>query len=149
MDRTLKVNGNSGCRSAQPVDSDFYNVYFGLGHGLKLIDNSKVFKVSPAGAAFGSLLVRHFQRESSSQRFLDVGTGSGVHALLLRSMGVSAVTATDVSGVAVAVAKRNEINNFGVGAIDFVIGNLFDGVLSGESKYDVILFNPPGVESSR
>lgn len=144
MDRTLKVDGNSECRNAHGVDSDFYNVYFGLGHGLKLIDNAKVFRVSPAGAAFGSLLVRHFQRESSSQRFLDVGAGSGVHALLLRSMGVSAVTATDVSDVAVAVAKKNEMNNFGVNVIDFVVGDLFEGLRSRESRYDVVMFNPPG-----
>jgi len=126
------------------VSGDSYNVYFGMGHCFKLIDEPGVFKVSLAGLAFGSLLIRYLSKESTNGRFLDLGTGSGVHSFLLKGMGVKSVTATDISKEAVFVARRNELCNFGVNSIEFTFGDLFQGLSGGAEKYDVILFNAPG-----
>ena len=126
------------------MEGDSYSVYFGMGHCFKLINEPGVFKVSLAGLAFGSLLARYLNKEYIGSRFLDLGTGSGVHSFLLKGMGVKSVTATDISKEAVFVAQRNELCNFGERTIEFAFGDLFQGLPDGSKKYDVILFNPPG-----
>lgn len=126
------------------VFDDSYSVYCGLGHCINLFYDAKVFKVSPAGVAFGSLITRYVNKEHKDAKFLDLGTGSGVHSLLLKSMGVGSVTGSDISTDAIVVAKKNEFNNFGVNTIEFFCGDLFQGLPDLSEQYDVILFNPPG-----
>jgi len=130
--------------STASMEGRSYSVYFGMGLSFKLIDEPGVFKVSRAGLAFGSLLIRYLNKECIGSRFLDLGTGSGVHSFLLKGMGVKSVTATDISKEAVFVAQRNELCNFGVNTIEFASGDLFQGLSAGSAKYDVILFNAPG-----
>lgn len=81
-----------------------YAAYFGLGHHLKLHDRPGVFKVSLAGMALGSHLLKGLLPHELSGKSLDLGTGSGVLALLLRSLGAGDVTASDVSESAVDLA---------------------------------------------
>lgn len=100
--------------------------------------------MSPAGEAFGSLIARRFGGRDRDARFLDVGTGSGVHALLLRQLGMRHITACDISVDAVQAARANELVNLGESCIEFVQGDLFDAMPAAEDGYDVILFNPPG-----
>ncbi|HDS1758838.1 class I SAM-dependent methyltransferase [Pseudomonas sp. M5] len=121
-----------------------YNLYFGMGQRITLIDDPKVFRVSPAGEAFGSLIARRFGGRNRDARFLDLGTGSGVHALLLRQLGMRNVTASDISLEAVQAARANELVNQGESCIEFVHGDLFEAVLPAGGGFDVILFNPPG-----
>lgn len=120
-----------------------YTLYFGMGHSIKLIDDSRVFKVSPAGKAFGDYLAKRFGRQYLNTRFLDVGTGSGVHSLLLRKLGIQDIVATDISAEAVQLARVNEIQNLGSQTISFRQCDLFNGIETGKD-FDVILFNPPG-----
>lgn len=124
--------------------NSLYSTYFGLGHCIHLIDDPKVFKVSMAGMAFGSLLARSITFKQKDSQFLDLGTGSGVHSLLLRSMGMNNITGTDISSDAVTLAKNNETLNFGDSGIHFITSNLFDALPDPTKKYDMILFNPPG-----
>lgn len=137
--RTKDAPGNS-CFN----EFELYDVYFGMGHCITLIDNPKAFKVSSAGVAFGSLLTRYVTEELLTARILDLGTGSGIHSLLLKSIGVATVVASDISEDAVAIARENELLNYGVSTIEFCHGNLFEGLTASGHKYDVILFNPPG-----
>lgn len=120
-----------------------YALYFGVGQSIKLIDDPCVFKVSEAGCAFGSYIAKSIARQNINARFLDVGTGSGVHSLVLRKFGVVNITATDVSLEAIQVAQMNEFDNLGSQTIDFRQSDLFSGLEEGDS-FDVILFNPPG-----
>lgn len=76
-------------------------------------------------------------------QLLDLGTGSGVLALLLRSMGAHDITASDVSASAVGLACENEILNFRGNRISFFSGDLFAGLPEG-ARYDTVIFNPPG-----
>lgn len=128
------------------VHSDIaaYNLYFGMGQRITLIDDPRVFRVSPAGEAFGALIARRFGGRDRDARFLDLGTGSGVHALLLRQLGMRNITASDISLEAVQAARANELVNLGESCIEFVHGDLFDAVPSADGGFDVILFNPPG-----
>ncbi|MDZ3994609.1 class I SAM-dependent methyltransferase [Pseudomonas sp. Teo4] len=133
-------HATAGCE--QPKN-DVYALYFGMGQRISLIDDPRVFRVSPAGEAFAELITRRFGGRHRDARFLDLGTGSGVHAILLRQLGMRNVTASDISQKAVETARANELLNMGEPRIEFVHGDLFDAVLPGEG-FDVILFNPPG-----
>jgi len=98
----------------------------------------------PADASVPRMLFA-YQHLLTGKRALDMGTGTGVLALLAAQFGASHVVATDINPHAVDNAHEN-VNRFGVG--DKVIvknaANLFDAV-QGE-RFDVILFNAPWVE---
>ena len=125
----------------QPIT---YETYFGFGHTLRLVDYSGVFRVSPAGLALGSYLVKSLYEHGVDNHFLDMGTGSGVLALLLRNIGVRDISATDVSTKAVELAANNEFLNFSNHQICFAVSDLFDKFVPGTDRFDTIIFNPPG-----
>jgi release factor glutamine methyltransferase len=120
-----------------------YNAYFGLGHSIRLEDRPGVFKVSLAGMALGAYLLKGLEEGEVNSSILDLGTGSGVLAFLLRSMGADDIVATDVSAEAVALARCNERLNFNGDCIRYAVSDLFDGLPAGET-YDTVIFNPPG-----
>lgn len=120
-----------------------YSAYFGLGHGIKFYQLPGVFKVSLAGMALGAYLLKGLSHDELCGKLLDVGTGSGALALLMRSMGACDISATDVSNDAVVLAKQNELLNFSDRKIQFFSGDLFEG-LPAREPYDTIIFNPPG-----
>jgi len=122
----------------------FYDAYFGLGQTVRLIDKPGVFKVSPAGLALGALLLKALDERELSGKILDVGTGSGVQAILLRVLGATNITASDVCRDAVVAAVENELLNFDNNEIRFVVADLFNGTGDTGEQFDVIVFNPPG-----
>ncbi len=124
-------------------NKDFYSAYFGLGHQVKMHDKPGVFKVSLAGMALGGYLLKGLAHDELTGRLLDLGTGSGVLALLLRSLGAHDITASDISTDAVSLARENEILNFPGNLIRFFSSDLFDGLPQGD-RYDTVIFNPPG-----
>ncbi|WP_320784765.1 methyltransferase [Streptomyces sp. CRN 30] len=120
-----------------------YDAYFGLGQVLRLLDRPGVFKLSPAGLALGDYLVRSTDRDVLAGRVLDIGTGSGAQALLLRGMGADDVVATDVSAPAVETAAENELLNFPDRRVVFERTSLF-GDRAASGRFDLVVFNPPG-----
>ena len=72
---------------------------------------------------------------------LDLGTGSGVHALLAAPYA-GTVTATDVSPRALAFARFNARLN-GIDNVEFVEGSWYDAVPG--RQFDLVLSNPPFV----
>ncbi|ACL62908.1 methyltransferase [Methylobacterium nodulans] len=128
---------------AADSDKHIYSTYFGLGHQLKMHDRPGVFKVSLAGMALGSYLLKGLAQDELTGRLLDLGTGSGILALLLRSLGAHDITASDVSTSAVGLALENESLNFRSSRIRFFSGDLFVGLPEGD-RYDTVIFNPPG-----
>lgn len=131
--------------SAPEPQHDSYDAYFGLGHLFRLFDRQGTFRVSPAGLAFGYYLVRNLGDGEIAGRILDMGTGSGALALLSRGMGAASIAASDISACAVVTAKDNEIENFGDSLIDYHVGDLFcDLDADRPSRFDLIMFNPPG-----
>ena len=81
-------------------------------------------------------------------RVLDLGTGSGAVALAIASERPAArVTASDVSGAALAVARRNA-ERLGLSErVEFAEGPLFEPV-AGE-RFDLVVSNPPYVPEGR
>ena len=101
---------------------------------VKLIKDRKIYMPSAA-----TRLIAENLHEIDGLRVLDLGTGSGVLAILASKLGARNVVATDISDRAIKIAKRNaEINGV---EIDFRVGDLFNPV-RGE-LFDLIICNPP------
>ena len=83
-------------------------------------------------------------RPVSSARVLELGTGSGAIAIALAVRQPSLkILATDVSGAALGLAKRNAREHRV--AIDFVLSDWFGAI--GPDRFDLVVSNPPYVAS--
>lgn len=69
---------------------------------------------------------------------LDIGTGSGV-LVLIAAKNASNVLGVDIDEEAVKIANKNAKSN-GIRNVEFKKSDLFKNI---ESKFDVIIFNPP------
>ena len=89
-------------------------------------------------------LVEQSLRRYTGGRVIDVGTGSGAIAATLRMETGAAVTATDISHAALAVARRNAES---LGAqVEFVCCNMLDAI--GSNSAALVASNPPYVPES-
>ena len=107
--------------------------------------DDKVIEIDP-GMAFGTgthettgmcaaLIEKYVQ---PGQRVIDIGTGSGILAIVAAHMGAKEVLATDLDAVAVRVAAENAaLNGFG-DKIDCRCGDLLDVV---DVSGDVVIAN--------
>ena len=79
----------------------------------------------------------------SRDSVLDMGTGTGILALVAAQRGAGRVLATDVLDQAVRNAREN-VRRLGLDSVVEVRGpsDLFDGI---DEAFDVILFNPPWI----
>jgi len=76
-------------------------------------------------------------------RIVDIGTGSGAIAVALASeLAGAEIFVTDISAAALAVAAENAARNSLTGKIEFVHGDLLDG-LRADRPFDLIVSNPP------
>ncbi len=73
------------------------------------------------------------------ERVLDMGTGSGVSAILAARAGAE-VVAVDVNPKAVGCARQNAERNGVADRITFFAADIFDGVTG---TFDLIVFDPP------
>jgi release factor glutamine methyltransferase len=122
-----------------------YQAHFEDGHCFNLYDRPGTFHVSPAGLALGNYLIRNLREDDIAGSVLDVGTGSGAIAFVLRNLGASSIAATDICASAVKTAEDNELANFSDSVIDFRHCDLFpDPELMQHKGYDLVVFNPPG-----
>jgi len=72
---------------------------------------------------------------------IDIGTGTGILAILAAQMGAKSVTACDININAVECAKNN-ISISGFNNIKVIHSDLFSEI---KSRYDAIIFNAPWV----
>lgn len=91
---------------------------------------------------------------SEIERLLDMGTGTGIIALLLNSIKNLLpsfnpdIVASDINEVAVSLAKNNAKLNGFTDQIRFIHSDLFDSFPSSLKHFlDVIIFNPPYLPS--
>lgn len=85
-----------------------------------------------------SFILGGMVKRTPRRRAIDLGTGSGVHAILA-SDHCESVVAVDINPRALEFARFNAALN-GVKNIEFVQGDLFNAV---ESTCDLLLANPP------
>jgi release factor glutamine methyltransferase len=86
-----------------------------------------------------SVFLLEHSEVNEGEEVLDVGTGSGLHAVFAADKA-KRVVATDIYAPAVENAKRNAEANGVVDKIDFRVGDLF-APLKDDEKFDVIFLN--------
>lgn len=99
------------------------------------------------GMAFGTgthpttrLCITLLQDLASGQRdMLDIGTGSGILALVAAKLGISKILATDIDPLAVRVAAENIGRNQMEAAIEVMVGDLVD--LNQQGKFRLVVAN--------
>ena len=114
--------------------------------GLKLEIDPGVCNPAPIpGLSFSKLFSAGISDIKPHHLVLDMGTGSGVWALLAARKGAT-VTASDLLRETPARVQRNaDLNQ--VPRPETVVGDLFDELL--ERKFDKILFNPPSISGTK
>jgi release factor glutamine methyltransferase len=90
------------------------------------------------------LLQRYVERLARGD-VLDIGTGSGIQAVTAAlRLDVKHVVATDINPFAIEAAKMRAWKSGVQEKIDFVVTNLFEGIIG---SFDLIIFNPPYLPS--
>jgi release factor glutamine methyltransferase len=91
------------------------------------------------------LVSEALKRLPDARSVLDIGTGSGCIAVSLQKhLPRAAVTATDISEAALAVARRNAAQH--CTTIEFLLGSLFTPVAG--RTFDLIVSNPPYIPTA-
>lgn len=95
-------------------------------------------KVSTDSLILGSLV-----EVGNARRVLDVGTGSGILALMLaqKSAPATAITAIDIDSAAIAQASQNRLNSPWPDKISVLHSSL--KAIDGPGCFDLIVSNPP------
>ena len=116
-------------------------------YGLSFTVSPAVLIPRPETEELVQMVVQRYA--GSAPRIWDVGTGSGCIAVsLAKSLKEAKVFATDISSVALTVARGNAERN-GVG-VTFVCHDMFDieNLPFAEEKFDVLVSNPPYIPAS-
>ena len=102
-------------------------------YGLQILLDENVYE--PAEDTF---LLAETVKVRPGERALDVGTGTGLIALLMAKKA-RYVLGVDINPKAVELARKNARLN-GIKNVEFKVSDLFERV---EGKFDVITFNAP------
>ena len=121
---------DASMRAMVPADIGF------MGLQLHISENVMPLPENAEGDPYHQAVAREAK---PNQLVLDMGTGSGVSALLAARAG-SDVVAVDINPEAVECAHANAEANGLSDRISFIEGDLFDGV---EGDFDLIVFDPP------
>lgn len=115
-------------------------------HDLKLTVNESVLIPRPETEELINLILN--EEQSEGLKVIDVGTGSGCIAIVLKkNLRNADVTAIDVSNDAIKVAEHNTINNklnIAFKQIDILKTDSF----SSFPMFDIVVSNPPYVTQS-
>ena len=117
-------------------------------HNIELLVAPGVLIPRPETELLVEIGLREIDQLSGKASLLDLGTGSGAVALAIASASPNiAATATDHSSEALAIALKNT-KNLGLEArVQLVQGNWYEAI-SKEEQFDLILSNPPYIESN-
>tara|TARA_R110002050_G_scaffold74772_5_gene160215 strand:+ start:28456 stop:29319 length:864 start_codon:yes stop_codon:yes gene_type:complete len=116
-------------------------------YGLSFKVNEHTLIPRPETEELVEWIVKEFRNQKSEIRILDIGTGSGCIAVsLAKALRRSKVYALDISKEALKVARKNaELNDVKIEFIEANVLNIHQSVFDAESKFDIIVSNPPYV----
>ena len=116
-------------------------------YGLRFEVNENTLIPRPETEELVEWIIESQKSKVQSQKFeiLDIGTGSGCIPISLKAnLPQANVSAIDVSGQALEVAKRNAASN--KAEINFIQANILE-VLDLNQNFDIIVSNPPYVRN--
>lgn len=112
-------------------------------YGLDFIVNENVLIPRLDTEILVEKLIDEINARSGVVEVLDIGTGSGAIAVTIAKETKANVTAVDVSLKALKIAQQNaKLNHVDV---NFILSDLFENV--GERQFDIIVSNPPYIET--
>jgi release factor glutamine methyltransferase len=86
-------------------------------------------------------------KEKDGLNILDIGTGSGnIPVSLAKMLPQCKITSIDISESAIEIAKQNAVSNNVNGNITFIKQDVFNDPLHFDSKFNIIVSNPPYVD---
>ena len=104
--------------------------------GFSIVVPPEVMPVTPMSHLLGEAVLAEVQ---SGDRVLDMGTGSGINAILAASKGAD-VVAVDINPRALEAAKANAERNGVADRMEVRNSDVFSDV---EGTFDLIVFDPP------
>ena len=126
----------------EPIQYITGEAYF---YGMDFHVEPGVLVPRPETEELVNLIVR--DNKAPDLRVLDIGTGSGCIAIALaRNLAFPSVTAMDISGKAIEVAKNNA-RLLKTRNIEFIHADIFKWEPTPDS-YDIIVSNPPYIDDS-
>jgi release factor glutamine methyltransferase len=96
----------------------------------------QVMPITPMSHLLGEAVLAEVER---GERVLDMGTGSGVNAVLAATRGAD-VLAVDINPTALEAAKANMVRNRVEERVEVRYSDVFDNVAE---AFDLIVFDPP------
>ncbi|MBU1965818.1 MAG: methyltransferase [Proteobacteria bacterium] len=107
---------------------------------LRLIQRKRGYRFS-----LDALLIAHFTDLRNGDDLIDLGTGSGIIALILaQRFRCGRVLGIEIQDELVAIAKRNVVLNGLAGRIEIRRGDVrFPETLCGPQSFSAAVFNPP------
>ncbi len=119
-------------------------------YGRSFLVNEAVLIPRPETEELIQLILKKINNRFANKQTIasvDVGTGSGVIAITLAlEEQKTEVTAIDLSAEALAVASKNA-KRLQACNVSFLQGDLFEPVITTSQRFDVIVSNPPYIES--
>lgn len=104
--------------------------------GLTLVVPPHVQVIEPTSDLLGRVVL---EEAGPGERVLDMGTGSGVNAILAATRGAE-VVAVDINPHAVEAARANAERNGVPDRVEIHRSDLFEAV---EGRFDLVVFDPP------
>ena len=104
--------------------------------GITLTVPPEVMPITPMSHHLGEAVLAEVRE---GERVLDMGTGSGVNAILAATKGAQ-VLAVDINPQAVEAARANAEENGVAHMVEVRVSDVFSEV---EGRFDVIVFDPP------
>ena len=95
-----------------------------------------------------AVLLGSWVKPNASTRILDIGTGTGVIALMLAQKTSSNIEAIDIDENAVTQAKQNVLSSKFTDSIHVQLISLQNFANQETQKFDLIITNPPYFEQS-
>jgi release factor glutamine methyltransferase len=104
--------------------------------GATIVVPPEVMPVTPMARLLGEAVL---SRATPATRMLDMGTGSGVNAVLAASRGAT-VLAVDINPRALEAARANARRNGVEALVEVRFSDVFSHV---DGRFDIIVFDPP------
>ena len=110
---------------------------------LELEVPAGVWNPTPNGILLGETLE---QMDFSNEKVLELGTGCGIHAVILGLRGASELVLTEVDGSILGHAERN-LQKYGITCpVEFLIA---DWIQVNQNDFDTVVANPPFALSNK